>query len=339
MKAILVEKPGEVKLIEREKPQIKTDTEVLVKMTAVGVCGSDIHILHGTHPYVQYPRIIGHEGAGQVVETGKAVTDLKPGDGIVIEPIRYCGECYACRKGRHNVCEHLRVTGVHDDGSYQEYMVLDRKQLHPYDSSLKPEEAVAAEPYTIGAQAHARAGTSAGDYVLIHGAGPIGLITCDLAESLGAICIVSEVNEDRLQMAKKFGAAYLINPAKEDLKERVMEITHNMGANIVFEAAGVPALLQTSIEIASQAGAVIPMAFAAKPVPISFGDVNKKELLISGTRMECDRFPAVLESFPKRRDRLKSLVTHRFPLTEYQKAFETFTDKSSGACKVIMTFE
>lgn len=336
MKAILVEAPGKIRLIEKEMPVIMKDTEVLIKMTAVGVCGSDVHIVHGSHPYVQYPRIIGHEGAGKVVEKGSAVTELEIGDGVVVEPIQYCGECYACRKGRHNVCENLRVTGVHDDGTYQEYMVLDQKQLHKYDASLTPEQAVAAEPYTIGAQANARANVSEGDYVLVHGAGPIGLITCDLATSLGGICIVSELNESRLEMAREFGAKYVINPGKENLKERVMEITNGMGANIIFEAAGVPKLMEDSLELASVAGTIIPMTFGAKPIPINFGLVNKKELTIGGTRMECDCFPGILESFPERTDRLNKLVTHTFALEDYEKAFEAFTDKSSGSCKVIM---
>ncbi|MGI6069059.1 MAG: zinc-binding alcohol dehydrogenase family protein [Blautia sp.] len=339
MKAILVEQPGQVRLIEKEMPVLRTDTDVLVKMTAVGVCGSDIHILHGTHPYVQYPRIIGHEGAGMVMEVGKGVADLQKGDGVVIEPIQYCGECYACRKGRHNVCEKLRVTGVHDDGTYQEYMVLDRKQLHKYSRELTPAEAVAAEPYTIGAQANARAGTAKGDFVLIHGAGPIGLITCDLAAALGAVCMVSEPNESRLEMAKAFGAKYVIRPDKEDLKARLMEITGGMGANIIFEAAGVPKLLEDSLELASAAGTIIPMTFGDKPIPLNFGLVNKKELTIGGTRMECGRFPAVLESFPGRKDRLDRLVTHTFSLEEYEKAFATFVDKTSGSCKVIMVME
>lgn len=339
MKAIMVDEPGKVRLIEKEMPKIQQDTDVLIKITAVGVCGSDIHILHGTHPYVQYPRIIGHEGAGVVMETGSAVKELKKGDGVVVEPIQYCGTCYACRKGRHNVCENLKVTGVHNDGTYQEYMVLDQKQLHKYDESLTPRQAVAAEPYTIGAQANARANTSEGDYVLIHGAGPIGLITCDLAHSLGAICIVSELNESRLEMAKKFGASYVIQPGKEDLKQRVMEITGGMGANIIFEAAGVPKLMEDSLELASVAGTVIPMTFGDKPIPVNFGLVNKKELTIGGTRMECDRFPDVVKSFPGRTDRLDRLVTHVFSLTEYEKAFETFTDKTSGSCKVVMSME
>lgn len=339
MKAILVEGPGQVRMVDREMPQIKTDTDVLVKITAAGVCGSDIHIIHGTHPYVQYPRIIGHEGAGTVVAAGAAVTSLKPGDEVVIEPIQFCGKCYACRSGRHNVCENLKVTGVHEDGTYQEYMVVDQKQLHLYDPTLTAREAVLAEPYTIGAQAHARGGTREGDYVLVHGAGPIGMITCDLADSLGAICIVSEVNEDRLAMAKEFGARYTINPAQENLLERIMEITDGMGANVIFEAAGVPKLMEDSVKLTSQAGRIISMTFGPEPIPIDFSLVNKKELVIGGTRMECDRFPGVLASFPERRERLDRMVTHTFSFDEYLKAFDTFTNKESGCCKVVMMLD
>lgn len=339
MKAILVTKPFEVTLTDIDRPELTNPDDVLVKMTAVGICGSDIHIIHGTHPYVQYPRIIGHEGAGIIFQVGSNVKDLKIGDPVVIEPIKFCSHCYACKKGRHNVCKDLKVTGVHEDGTYEEYILLPAKQVYKYDPSLKATQAVLAEPYTIGAQANARAGTKAGDLVLVHGAGPIGLITCDLAHEAGAKCIVSDINEDRLELAKKFGAYLTVNPLKEDLQKIVMRESNEEGANIIFDAAGAPGIIESALEMASQAGTIVPMTFGSKPIPMNFGLVNKKELTICGTRMECERFDKVLASFPSRRDRLDLLVTHVFPINKYEEAFKTSTDKAAKACKVVMTFE
>ena len=226
MKAVYIKEPGKLEVIDVEKPSIKKDTQVLVKITAAGICGSDIHIFHGTHAYATYPRIIGHEGCGIVEEVGSAVTDLKPGDSVIIEPITGCGTCYACRHGRYNCCPDIKVAGVHIDGVMEEYFVTERNKLYKYDpNELTPVEAATAEPYTVGAQANAQANTQPGDLVLIHGAGPIGMIICDIAEKRGATVIVSEVNEDRLKIAKDFGAKYTINPKKEDLKEAIMKIT------------------------------------------------------------------------------------------------------------------
>jgi len=338
MKAIQVVKAGEMRLVELDVPKIVNDTDVLLKVKAAGICGSDVHIAHGTNPYATYPRIPGHEIAGEVAEVGSAVKSLKKGDKVVLEPITYCGKCYACRNGRHNVCESIKVNGVHVDGGYQEYMVVDQKQLHKFPEEISFVQAATAEPYTIGEQANSRGGTSAGDIVLIHGAGPIGLIICDVAKSRGAICIVSEINEQRLNMAKDFGADYLINPSKENLREKVLEYTNGMGPNRIFEATGVSSLLTEAVEMVSVAGSVVPMSFDTKPIPINFQQVQKKEVTIAGTRLQYNKFPAVVASLKDRIDRIDRFITHVFPAEKYDEAFKTFTDKSSGACKVILTF-
>ena len=301
MKAVYIKEPGKLEVIDVEKPSIKKDTQVLVKITAAGICGSDIHIFHGTHAYATYPRIIGHEGCGIVEEVGSAVTDLKPGDSVIIEPITGCGTCYACRHGRYNCCPDIKVAGVHIDGVMEEYFVTERNKLYKYDpNELTPVEAATAEPYTVGAQANAQANTQPGDLVLIHGAGPIGMIICDIAEKRGATVIVSEVNEDRLKIAKDFGAKYTINPKKEDLKEAIMKITDGKGVNVVFETSGVPALTSLSVELLSPHGRLVPLTFAPEPVPINFRLMNKNELVIAGTRNQNGKFPEVVES-PKQK--------------------------------------
>ena len=338
MKAVYVSEPGKLEVIEKEIPQLKTSTQVLVKITAAGICGSDIHIFHGTHAYATYPRIIGHEGCGVVERIGNQVTGLTAGDPVIIEPIHGCGTCYACRNGRYNCCPDIVVAGVHADGVMEEYMVVESSQLYKYDPVLTPVQAATAEPYTIGAQANAQARTMPGDLVLIHGAGPIGMIICDMAEALGATVIVSEVNEARLEIAKSFGAKYTINPQKRDLREAVMDITDGKGVNVVFETSGVPALTSLSVELLSPHGRLVPLTFAPEPVPINFRLVNKNELVIAGTRNQNRKFKEVVESLPGRRDRIDCLVTHVFLVEEAKKAFETAMDKNSGACKVIITF-
>ena len=338
MKAIQVINPGNMVLVKKEMPTISDDKDVIIRVRATGICGSDVHIFHGTNPYATYPRILGHEVAGEVFKVGHGVSSLVKGDKVVLEPIQYCGKCYACKKGRPNVCSNLEVSGVHVDGGFQEYLKVKESMLVKFPDELSFIEAVTTEPYTIGAQANARAGTSEGDVVLIHGAGPIGLIVCDIAKSKGAICIVSEVNETRLDMAKDFGADYTINPMEENLKERILEITNGMGSNIIFDAAGVPKLLIDSIEMVSVAGTVVPMSFDVNPIPINFQQVNKKEITIVGTRLQSNKFPEMVRRLPERKDRIDKLITHIFPVEQFNEAFEVFTDKNSGACKVILTF-
>lgn len=174
MKAITILEPNQMKLLEVEKPVITEPDQVLVKIRATGICGSDVHVYHGTNPYASYPRVIGHEAAGEIEAVGENVTDLTPGDSVVLEPITYCRSCYACRNGHHNVCRKLKVLGCIVDGTFREYMVVPRSQVYPFDlSKMSYVQAAVCEPYTIAAQANWRGDVRPGDKVLVHGAGPI----------------------------------------------------------------------------------------------------------------------------------------------------------------------
>lgn len=339
MKAITVIEPNRMAMLDVDQPVITEPDQVLVRIRATGICGSDVHVAHGSNPYAVYPRVIGHEAAGEVEAAGEAVDDLAIGDGVVFEPITYCGKCYACRSGHHNVCRELKVLGCIVDGTFREYAVVKRSQLYKYDKSkMSFVQAALCEPYTIGFQANWRGNVQEGDVVLVHGAGPIGLIVTDVASSRGATVIVSEPNERRLAMAKQFGADYMINPVKEDLDALIMDVTGGEGVNVVFEAAGIPALLEHAVQVLSPAGRLVAMTFGKIPVAIDFKAVNAKELTILGTRHQMQKFPETLESLPYRLDRVDQLITHVFPAEKFEEAFAVLADKDSGAGKVVLTF-
>lgn len=284
--------------------------------------------------------MIGHEASGIVKAVGEAVTDLKPGDGVVLEPITYCGTCYACRTGHHNVCRELKVLGCTVDGTFREYMAVPRSQVYAFDTKkMSYIQAALCEPYTIGAQANWRGNVQKGDFVLVHGAGPIGLILADTAKSRGAVVMVSEPNEKRLAMAKEFGADYTVNPDKENLEAVVMELTSGEGVNVIFEAAGIPALLSGSTALLSPAGRLVAMTFGEEPIPINFKEVNAKELTLLGSRHQYQKFPEVVEYLPSKLDHVDKLITHVFPAESFEKAFDVLADKTSGAGKVILTFD
>lgn len=338
MKTLQVTRPGYMSLIDREIPKIETAYQVLVKVKSAGICGSDVHVLHGTNPVAIYPVVPGHEIAGVVEETGGAVTELKKGDRVVLEPITYCGKCYACKKGRQNVCASLQVNGAHVDGGFQEYIRVEEKQLHKIPEGVSLAQAALIEPYTIGAEANWRGGVTDGDVVLIYGAGAIGLVVLDTAKSLGASCIVSEINPFRREMAKRFGADLVIDPLNEDLERAVAEYTNGMGANVVFEAAGVNSLFEQAVKIVSPAGTVVTMSLSVNPAAIATAPIVKKELNIVGTRLQNNKFREVIGAFPGRLDRVDMLLTHSFDFRDFEKAFATFEDKDSGACKIVLNF-
>lgn len=339
MRTITVIKPNEMILLDKDKPQIQEEDEVLVRIKATGICGSDVHVFHGTNPYAIYPRIIGHEASGEVEAIGSAVNDLDVGDGVVFEPITYCGKCYACRSGHHNVCKELKVLGCIVDGTFREYAVVKRNQVYKFDrNKMTYIQAALCEPYTIGAQATWRGDVREGDMVLVHGAGPIGLIVANMAKSKGATVIVSEPNQSRLDTAKDFGADYSINPLETDLKDFINQLTDNEGVNVIFEAAGVPKLLEEAVDILSPAGRLVAMTFGKEPIPINFKAINAKELTILGTRHQYQKFPEVIEMLPSNLECVDKLITHVFPIEEFEKGFTVLSDKNSGAGKVILTF-
>lgn len=338
MKSIQVVKPGDVRLIDKEIPDISRSSQVLIKVMAVGICGSDVHVVHGTNPVAVYPLVPGHEVAGEVVRTGSGVSHLKKGDRVVLEPIIYCGTCYACKKGRQNVCASLKVNGAHVDGGFQEYMLAEERQLHKIPEGVSLQQATLIEPYTIGAQANWRGGVTKEDVVLVYGAGPIGLIALDTAKSIGAACIVSEVSPVRRELAKKMGADLVIDPHKEDLEQIIGRYTNGGGPNVIFEAAGANALFEEAVKIVSAAGTIVVMNLSVNPAAIAMAPIVKKELNIVGTRLQNNKFREVIAAFPSKLDRVDMLLTHTFEFKDFKKGLDAFEDKYSGACKIVLTF-
>lgn len=339
MKAVQVRKAYDLVITEAEKPAVIQADDVLVKVKRVGICGSDLHIYHGTNPLASLPRVIGHEVTGEVKEIGPDVKHLKIGDRVVVEPISYCGTCYACRKGRPNVCKKLSVFGVHEEGGMREYVVLPEKQLHTVSADLPWEEAVMAEPYTIGAQAVWRGQVEQGDTVLIQGAGPIGICTLKMAKLQGASVMVTDLNEARLAFAKENGADFIVNVQKEDVIRRVHEWTGNEGANVVIDAVCLPSTFALSIDAVSPAGHVVVLGFDENASAISQLPITKKEVTITGSRLQTYQFPRVVELLNEGRLTHNGLVTHTFSVDDVQKAFQFIKQHPGQVRKAVITFD
>ena len=338
MKAIIVSKPKELQIVEREIPKISETTDVLVKIKAAGICGSDVHIYHGTSPVATYPRVIGHEMVGEVIGVGEDVKDLEIGDKVVVEPMIACGECYACKSGRPNACSSLKVRGCHVDGGFQEYYVAPRKNIFKFDSSIPWEEAAMIEPYTIADQITWRADIRKGDYVFIIGAGPIGLCVLEMAKLKGGICIISDFNEKRLKVAKELGADYVINPNLEDPLAKVRELTNGMGSNVTIDAVCLPKTFEQAIEITSVAGRVMCLGFSKDTSEIAQLDITIKELDVRGSRHQTYKFANVVELFNDRKLQAKKLVSNLIPFKEVDKAMDLIENNPNEICKIVLTF-
>lgn len=339
MKAIQIPEAHQIEVLEMPEPTLEQANEVKVKIKRVGICGSDMHIYHGTNPLATYPRIVGHEVAGEIIEVGAEVSKVAVGDHVVIEPIRYCGNCYACKNGRPNVCKEVSVFGVHEDGGMREVVVLPEKQVHQVDSSIDWDEAVMAEPYTIGAQAVWRGNVQAGQTVFIQGAGPIGITVLKMARLQGAITIISDLTNERLAFAKENGADYIINPSEVDVVERINEITNGEGANIVIDAVGMPQTFELSVEVASPAGNVVTLGFNATPSAIALMPITKKELTITGSRLQTNQFGKVVELINTKKLTHNGLVTHRFHIDDAKEAFDFIEKNPDKVRKAVIEFE
>lgn len=339
MKAVNIPKAHVIELIDVEEPHIENSTDVKVKVKRVGICGSDMHIYHGTNPLATYPRIVGHEVTGEVLEVGQDVKALSKGDRVVIEPITYCGTCYACQNGRPNVCHEVSVFGVHEDGGMREMIVLPERQLHKVDASIDWNEAVMAEPYTIGAQANWRGQVQSGQTVLIQGAGPIGITALKIAKLKGAKVIISDFTEERLAFAEENGADHIIHLQNEKLEDRVMDITNGEGANVVIDAVGLPQTFEAGVEIASPAGFVVLLGFNATPSAIAQMHITKKELTIVGSRLQTNQFEQVVPLINEGKLTHNGLITHEFSIDDVQEAFQFVEQNPEKVRKAVIAFE
>lgn len=338
MKAGIVEKPGVLRVIEREKPVLKNPDDVLIAVKRVGICGSDMHIFHGKNPFATYPRVWGHEFVGQVVETGSAA-GVQVGDHVVAEPITYCGTCYACKQGRGNVCTQLKVSGVHVDGGCQEYIVLPSKQVHKIADDLPWDTACLIEPFTIGAQSCLRAGIQPGDVVLIYGAGTIGLTILQCAKLAGGTVIITDLVDDKLAFASSVGADYTINAGKEDVNDRVMEITGGMGSNVTIDAVCTKQSFEDAVRVTSAAGRVVEMSFNETPSDIAAFHLTKKELDVRGSRLQTGRFPVVIDAFNQHRLQLDGFITATYPISRMEEAFAYVDANGATVRKVLIDME
>ncbi|WP_099156970.1 zinc-binding alcohol dehydrogenase family protein [Virgibacillus ndiopensis] len=336
MKAIQVTQPHDLHVVEVKNPTLSNANEVKIRMKAMGICGSDMHILHGQNPFVSYPRIIGHEVAGEIIEMGESVSGLKVGDKVVIEPMTACGECYACRHGRPNICEKVEVYGVHRDGGGCEVKVMPENLVHRVDSSLDWSEIALIEPFTIGAQATYRGQIQKDDMVYIIGAGPIGLCCLKMALNAGAKVAISDFNQERLEFAQRWGADLTINPKEKDVSKELSHWTNRMGANVVIDAVGTPTTVEQAIDVTSVAARVVLLGFHVEISRIAQVNITKKELTICGSRLQTHRFPKVVELFNSKNFDVKDLVSHEFSLNDTEEAFELMEEMPSEVRKVII---
>ena len=332
--------PNELRIIDMEKPAIDEKNNVLVKIHVAGICGSDVGIYHGKNAAATYPRVIGHEMVGEIVETGENVTKRKVGDRVIIDQVTACGHCYACRKGRPNVCENLQVRGVHIDGGYREYMAVPESDCYLLPETLSYEDAVMIEPTTIAVQACSRAELVFEDNLMIIGAGALGSSILRIARLYNPHKIIMvDIEEEKLKESLENGATDIINSKMEDVVEKAHELTDGYGPTVVIDAACFHGSFLTACKCAGNAGRVITMGFGVDPDEINQFAITSKELDVRGSRLQNRKFQTVIDMVNKGKVNLNNSISHRFYFEDAQKAFDFNDTHDPSIRKIVLTFD
>ncbi len=339
MKAYVLKKAFEIVETEIDEPVISKPDDVLIDVKVVGICGSDMLSYQGKHELLTYPRVLGHEFSGIVEAVGSDVNNLSPGDQVVVEPLVTCGKCKPCITGDYNVCEDMKVMGVHVDGACQEKVVVDAKRVFKLPEGATLKEGAMIEPLCVGLESSRRGQTSIEDTVVIFGAGTIGLCALKVARCYNARKIISvDINEDRLKKAKEMGADHVVNSTKGNFEQEIMELTNGKGASLVIEATGVEEALRMCFTITAYRARVVILGFyKSSLVYIPPLHIVKKELDVYGSRLYRNRFPLAIDLLEKKEVNINDLITHEFKFNEIEKAIKTALDPKEKSLKVVVT--
>lgn len=338
MKTIRLEEPGRLALLSTEAPDAPLQAgEALVQVRRIGVCGTDIHAFGGRQPFFSYPRILGHELGVQVLEVGAEVTNVRPGDQCAVEPYLNCNSCIACRRGKPNCCVSLQVLGVHTDGGMRERFVLPARKLHP-SGSLSLDQLALVETLAIGAHAVARASIENGEWVLVVGAGPIGLTAMQFAIEAGARVIALDINAERLSFCREqLGVSHAINAREEAVAERLEEITDGDMPTAVFDATGSARSMEASFGFPAHGGRLIFVGLMQGEVSFDDPGFHRRELSLLGSRnaLPAD-FRRIIGLIEAGRIDTAPWITHRAGFEEAVGQFASWTEPESGVLKAMI---
>ncbi len=342
MKAIEFTAVDRYELVEVPEPVITDPYEVKVRIMATGICASDILGLKGKHMTRKPPVISGHESAGIVTETGSAVTQVRPGDQVVIEPHYGCGKCYACLQGKYNICRNKKVLGtITHQGSFAEYVVMPEKCMVKMLEGMSFPMGALVEPLSVGVHSSRRAEITPADTVAVIGGGAIGLSCMLGARIRGAKRVfVADISEYALKKAAELGADCVIDSGKEDLVKRIMELTDNEGVDVAFGAVTYPEVLNDAVKITKLGGRTMAVAtFGLNNPNFQYDPFRYKEIDIRGCVMYTrEDFEVCVENIASGVISPEPMITRVYPLSEYNEAFQHVLNNPGKFTRIIIDF-
>jgi L-iditol 2-dehydrogenase len=342
MKAAVLTGIRQMEVREVPDPKITKNTDVLLKIEKVGVCGSDVHYFETGRigsQVVKFPYIVGHECAATVAAVGRGVTRVKVGEQVVVEPAVSCHECDQCRRGRENTCFKLRFLGTpgQGDGCLSEFLVMPEECCFPIGGKITIEQGVLCEPLAIAVYAVKQSRVPRGADVAVLGAGPIGLscMVSARAEGVGA-CYLTEKIEERVKVARKGGATWVGNPLKEDVVAAILK-HRPLGLDVVYECAGQQETIDQGIDLLRAGGTLMLIGIPREDrVSFSIDKIRRKEITILNVRRQNGCTQAAIDLQASGKVDANFMVTHRFPLARVQEAFELVAGYRDGAVKALI---
>ena len=335
MKTLVCTTPGHFEYTERDHPSMKKGNSIL-RIQRIGICGTDLHAFEGTQPYFNYPRVLGHELAATIEETD--AEGFKKGDAVTIIPYFYCGECIACRNGKTNCCVSLQVVGVHTDGGMTEYLSVPSYSLL-HGEGLGFDELALVEPLAIGAHAVRRAGIAANEFVLVMGAGPIGLGTMEFARIAGARVIAMDINEDRLNFCKeRLKIEHIVNASSTDVTEQLKKITNGDMPAVVIDATGNLKAINQAFQYLAHSGRYVLVGLQRENIIVNHPEFHKREAtLMSSRNATRDDFRHVINSMKKGLVDPATYITHRVNFADVKDSFAGWLDPANKVIKAMVS--
>ncbi len=337
MKGIVCEEPGRLRVKEIDPPKAKAG-EALVRMRRIGICGSDLSAYKGTQPIVTYPRILGHELAGEIAALGDPASPLRVGDRVAVLPYLECGKCFACRRGKTNCCTDLKVYGVHVHGGMQEYMAVPTDHLIKSET-LSFDELAMVECMAIGAHAVRRSGVSAGEVALVIGAGPIGIGVIQFARAAGAKVIAVDRVEERLKFCRdQFGVDHTVR-AEGDWANEVKSIARGAYPSAVFDASGNLSSMEQAFHFVCAGGVLVMVGLVKDKISFSDPDFHRRELTVMSSRNATRAdLEFVIRLIGEGKVKVLPLITHRTTLEDLIPQFPAWLKPESGVIKAVVEF-
>jgi 2-desacetyl-2-hydroxyethyl bacteriochlorophyllide A dehydrogenase len=338
MRILTCLKPGEFAYSDTRTPELKQGF-ALIKVKRIGVCGTDLHAFEGTQPFFNYPRVLGHELAGEIVGIENH-PNYKVGDNVSIIPYFSCGTCFACTQGKTNCCSTLNVFGVHSDGGMAEFILIPIDSLFK-DTNLSLDALALLEPLAIGAHGIKRAQIKPNEFVLIVGAGPIGLGAAAMASLAGAQVIIQDVNQNRLDFAKeKLHIPFSINPNQEDALIALKEITHGDMPRVVIDATGYKKAMEQSFQYISHGGTYVLIGLQLDEISFSHPEFHKREAtLMSSRNATREDFQWVADSIGQQKLDPTPFISHRIAFEDVAAQFPDLMNPYMGVVKAMISFE